>query len=513
MPYTTLMMQRRAISVDGIVQGVGFRPYVHALASRLHLRGFVKNRTGKVDIEVEGDRASLECFLDELMSNSPPLARIDNVLWSEIAPHGDRQFRIEASEIDSEGRVLISPDMATCGDCLDELFDPANRRYGYPFLNCTHCGPRLTIITGSPYDRARTTMESFALCPACRREYEKPADRRFHAQPTCCETCGPALRLLDGDAALISATEPLELFARDIRAGRIGAMKGLGGYHLICDATDESAVAELRRRKHRDERAFALMVRTIHDAEMLCEVSPLERQLLESSRAPIVLLKKRAGARIAGGVAPGNPLLGVMLPYSPLHHLLLRGMEGTPLVMTSGNRADEPIAYEDADAIARLRGIADVFLVHNRPIHLRCDDSVTRVFAGKELPIRRSRGYAPLPVPLPIDCFRPTLAVGGQLKVAFALGRGQHAILSHHMGDLDHFAAYSAFQRDIDHFERLFGIRPQCIAHDMHPDYASTHYAKKQAEKTGIELVAVQHHHAHMASCMAENGLTAQSSV
>ncbi len=422
MLYTILMTQRRAINVDGIVQGVGFRPYVHALASRLHLMGFVKNRTGNVRIEVEGERASLESFLDELTSNPPPLARIDQVLWSEIATLGDRQFRIEASEVDSEGRVLISPDVATCGDCLRELFDPANRRYGYPFLNCTHCGPRLTIITGSPYDRARTTMEAFSLCPACRHEYENPADRRFHAQPTCCDKCGPALRLLDGNAALISATEPLEMFAQDIRAGRIGAMKGLGGYHLICDATDESAVAEMRRRKHRDERPFALMVRTIRDAEMLCEVSSLERQLLQSPRAPIVLLKKRAGVRIAGGVAPGNPLLGVMLPYSPLHHLLLRRMEGTPLVMTSGNRSDEPIAYDDADAIARLRGIADVFLVHNRPIHLRCDDSVTRVVAGAELPIRRSRGYSPQSLPLPMECSLPTLAVGGQLKAAFALG-------------------------------------------------------------------------------------------
>ncbi len=416
------MMQRRAINVDGIVQGVGFRPFVHALASRLDLRGFVKNRTGNVRIEVEGERASLECFLDELRGNPPPLARIDRVFWSEVAPLGDRQFRIEASEIDSEGRVLISPDVATCGDCLDELFDPVNRRYGYPFLNCTNCGPRLTIIIGSPYDRARTTMEAFSLCPVCRQEYENPADRRFHAQPTCCQTCGPALRLLDGDAAPISASEPLELFAQDIRAGRIGAMKGLGGYHLVCDATDESVVAEMRRRKHRDERPFALMVRTTRDAEMLCEVSPFERQLLESPRAPIVLLRKRAEARVAGGVAPGNPLLGVMLPYSPLHHLLLRGMEGTPLVMTSGNRADEPIAYEDADAIARLHGIADVFLVHNRPIHLRCDDSVMRVVAGAELPIRRSRGYSPQSLPLPMDCSRPTLAVGGQLKAAFCLG-------------------------------------------------------------------------------------------
>ena len=478
------MMQRRAISVDGIVQGVGFRPFVHALASRLDLRGFVKNQTGNVSIEVEGERASLETFLDELRSNSPPLAHIDQVFWSEVAARGDRQFRIETSEIDPEGRVLISPDVATCGDCLNELFDPANRRYGYPFLNCTHCGPRLTIITGSPYDRARTTMEAFSLCPACRQEYENPADRRFHAQPTCCETCGPALRLLDGDAALISATEPLELFAQDIRSGRIGAMKGLGGYHLICDATNESVVAEMRRRKHRDERPFALMVRTIREAEMLCVFSPLERQLLESPRAPIVLLRKRAGARIAATVAPGNPFLGVMLPYTPLHHLLLRGMEGTPLVMTSGNRSDEPIAYEDADAIARLRGIADVFLVHNRPIHVRCDDSVTRVVAGAELPIRRSRGYAPQSGAaadgvFPSDPGRRRATQGGVRPGTRTACVPQPS----HGRPASILRRTRPSRRDIDHFEQLFGIRPQLIAHDMHPDYASTRYAKTRRNR------------------------------
>jgi hydrogenase maturation protein HypF len=518
------MLQRRAICVDGIVQGVGFRPFVHGLASRLRLRGFVRNQTGNVRIEVEGERASLDCFLDEVTRSfndgneaAPPLARIERVSWCDISVRGDMQFRIEASELDPDGRVLVSPDVATCADCLKELFDPANRRYRYPFLNCTHCGPRVTIITGSPYDRAQTTMAAFPMCASCREEYENPADRRFHAQPTCCPECGPILRLLDGVAALIPAVDPLATFVEEIRSGRIGAMKGIGGYHLVCDATNESAVAEMRRRKYRDDKPFAVMVRNFGDAQAICEVSSLERQLLESPPAPIVLLAKRTGLRIApqvcDGVAPGNPHLGVMLPYSPLHHLLLDDMKGLPLVMTSGNRSDEPIAYDDADAITRLRGIADLFLIHNRPIHLRCDDSVTRVTesmgtGGKELPIRRSRGYSPQPVPLPIGCSRPTLAVGGQLKVTFALGRGQDAIISHHLGDLDHFAAYSAFLRDIDHFEQLFGVRPPRIAHDLHPDYASTQYAKKRAERTGVDLVAVQHHHAHMASCMAENGLT-----
>jgi len=504
------MVERRAISVDGIVQGVGFRPFVHGLASRLHLQGFVRNQTGKVRIEVEGEGGCLDRFLNELTHNPPPLAQINHVSWSPLSPRGDVQFRIDASESDSDGQVLISPDVATCAACLGELLDPANRRYRYPFLNCTHCGPRLTIITGSPYDRPRTTMAGFPMCPECSEEYENPADRRFHAQPTCCQSCGPALRLLSGEGTQLAAEDPLTTFVQAIQAGRIGAMKGVGGYHLICDATQEPVVAELRQRKHRDEKPFAIMLGTLADVQAIGEVSSLESQLLQSPRAPIVLVRRRPGCRIAQSVAPGNPLLGVMLPYTPLHHLLMQDVQGVPLVMTSGNRSDEPIAYEEADAVERLRGIADLFLVHNRPIHLRCDDSVTRVIAGQELPVRRSRGYSPQPVPLPVECVRPTLALGGQLKVAFALGRGRHAILSHHMGDLDHFAAYTAFERDIAHFERLFGIRPQRIAHDLHPDYASTRYARKRAENTGVELVAVQHHHAHMASCMAEHGLTEQ---
>jgi hydrogenase maturation protein HypF len=494
-----MMVERRAISVVGIVQGVGFRPFVHGLASRFHLLGFVRNQTGNVRIEVEGEGGSLDRFLNEITHHPPPLAQIDRVSWSPVSPRGDAQFRINASESDGDGQVLISPDVATCAACLDELLDPANRRYRYQFLICTHCGPRLTIITGSPYDRPRTTMAGFPMCSECREEYENPVDRRFHAQPTCCRDCGPALRLLNAEGTEVAADDPLVTFVEAIRAGRIGAMKGVGGYHLICDATREPVVTELRQRKHRDEKPFALMLRNMADVRAICEVSSLEGQLLDSPRAPIVLLRRRAGCSIADSVAPGNPLLGVMLPYTPLHHLMLGDMQGTPLVMTSGNRADEPIAYEEADATGRLHGIADLFLTHDRPIHLRCDDSVTRVIAGRELPVRRSRGYAPQPVPLPIECGRPTLALGGQLKVAFALGRGRHAILSHHMGDLEHFAAYTSFERDIAHFERLFGIRPERIAHDLHPDYASTHYAQKRAETTGVELVAVQHHHAHLA--------------
>ena len=502
------MVERRAIHIGGIVQGVGFRPFVYGLASRLNLQGFVKNRTGGVLIEVEGDSGSLECFLRELVDRPPPLAEIDRMTWEPMIPQGDLQFRIEASEADHASQFFISPDVATCPDCVRELFDPADRRYRYPFLNCTNCGPRLTIIRGSPYDRARTTMAGFPMCRQCKEEYEDPSNRRFHAQPTACAACGPSLRLLSGDGTPVECGEPLSRFIEAVAAGRIGAMKGLGGFHLVCDASSESAVTELRRRKHRDEKPFAVMVCDLAAVVPICECSPLERELLGSTRCPIVLLRKKAGSKIVEGVAPSNPYLGVMLPYTPLHHLLMQDAGGRPLVMTSGNQSDEPIAYEIDDALARLRGIADLFLVHDRPIHVRCDDSVTRVVAGHELPLRRSRGYAPQPIRLPFDCRRPFLAVGGQLKGVFAFGGGRHAFLSHHMGDLDHYEAFRAFERDIGLFEQVFDIQPRAIVHDLHPDYASTRYAAGRAQREGLPLLAVQHHHAHMASCMAENGLT-----
>jgi hydrogenase maturation protein HypF len=414
--------------------------------------------------------------------------------------------------------------VATCEDCRAELFDPSDRRYQYPFLNCTNCGPRLTIICGAPYDRERTTMASFALCAACRAEYEDPANRRFHAQPTACPACGPRLQALDADGKPIVASDPLAHLVARLCDGAIGAMKGLGGYHLVCDASNETAVTELRRRKHRDEKPFAIMVRDLEAVEALCLVGSAEKELLLSPRCPIVLLRKRSASAplrhplphgggegkvrgIAEGVAPGNPYLGVMLPYTPLHHLLLHRLDGMPLVMTSGNRSDEPIAYEDADAVERLAGIADLFLVHDRPIHVRCDDSVTRIVGGGELPVRRSRGYAPQPITLPFSCPSPILAVGGQLKATFALGRQHHAFLSHHLGDLDAYAAYRAFEKDIGLYQQLFAIQPQVIVHDLHPDYASSRYAVERAEGDQTKTLAVQHHHAHVASCMAENGL------
>jgi hydrogenase maturation protein HypF len=503
-------MERRAITVEGIVQGVGFRPFVYALASRLGLRGFVKNQSGCVLIEVEGGRKDLDCFLRELLENAPPLARIDALSSGQQAARGDDGFRIEASDYDSGSAIFISPDVATCKDCLAELFDPSDRHYRYPFLNCTNCGPRLTIIRGAPYDRSRTTLASFPMCPDCAAEYHDPGNRRFHAQPAACPACGPRLSVCQPNGEPIETSEPLAFFVDRLRRGEIGVLKGLGGFHLACDAASERIVRELRRRKHRDEKPLAVMVPDLETAERFCEIDNRERELLLSPRRPIVLLKKRTdamGASFCEAVAPANPRLGVLLPYTPLHHLLLENFKGRGLVMTSGNRSDEPIAYEDADAFERLAEIADVFLVHDRPIYVRCDDSVTRIVDSLESPVRRSRGYAPQPVPLPFGCPRPILAVGGQLKGVFALGRGRQAFLSHHLGDLDHWEAYRAFVRDVGLYEELFAVRPELIVHDLHPDYASTNYARERATADQLPLLAVQHHHAHVASCMAEHGL------
>jgi hydrogenase maturation protein HypF len=498
-------MERRVVEVRGIVQGVGFRPFVFNLALRHRLAGFVQNQTGRVVIEIEGESPALDAFLTELANHPPPLAQIEHLSWEARPPISATEFGIVASE-EGAGSVFISPDVATCPECLRELLDPTDRRYGYPFLNCTNCGPRLTIITGAPYDRTRTTMAAFGMCPACRAEYEDPGNRRFHAQPTACPSCGPQLKLLDAGGHLLTGVVPLAGFAEAIAAGRIGALKGLGGYHLVCDARNASAVVELRRRKHRDEKPFAVMLPNVEAAAAVCAVSAGERELLESPRAPIVLLRRWAATGVALNVAPGNPCLGVMLPYTPLHHLLVRAVGGIPLVMTSGNRSDEPIVYRD-DAVAELTGIADVYLVHNRPIHVRCDDSVTRLVDGVELPVRRSRGYAPRPVALPFECPHPVLAVGGQLKATFALAHGHQAFLSHHLGDLDHSEAFRAFEREVPLYEQLFAFEPECLVHDLHPDYASTRYAKERAARTGARLVAVQHHHSHMAACMVENGL------
>jgi hydrogenase maturation protein HypF len=516
-PYSALRhgaisMERRAITIQGVVQGVGFRPFAYGLASRLKLHGFVRNRTGGVLIEVEGEADVLDHFLRALNSELPPLARIDSLSWDRHTAQGESIFRIEPSETEAGGPIFISPDVATCAECLAELFDPNDRRHRYPFINCTNCGPRLSIVTGAPYDRKRTTMTAFSMCAACRAEYEDPRDRRFHAQPTACAECGPRLEVLDGHGKRLEVNVPLACFVECIRAGLIGALKGLGGFHVTCDASQEAPIKLLRQRKQRDEKPFAVMVRDLNVARQYAHVSAEEEKLLTSPQRPIVLLHKRPDTNLAEKVAPDNPCVGVMLPYTPLHHLLLEAVDGLPLVMTSGNRSDEPIAYENDDALKRLHGIADLFLMHDRPIHVRCDDSVTRIVGGVESLVRRSRGYAPQPISLPFDCPYPILAVGGQLKATFALGRGRHAFLSHHLGDLDHYDAFRAFERDIVLYQQLFGVEPVQIAHDSHPDYASTGYAQRRASLLSRwhaqpRLIAVQHHHAHMASCMAEHGL------
>ncbi len=503
-------MERRVIAVRGTVQGVGFRPFVYGLAAKLQLGGSVSNHPGGVTIEVEGEAGQVEAFLADLTYQPPPLARIEGVCWERREPRGQREFQIGVSATEGRGEVAISPDVATCAECLRELFDPGDRRYRYPFLNCTNCGPRLTIVRGYPYDRARTTMGGFALCAACRAEYEDPGNRRFHAQPTACAACGPSLGVADGQGRLVEAEDALGWFVEALRSGGIGALKGLGGYHLVCDGRCGEAVRELRRRKGREEKPFAVMVADVRTAEGLCEVREAERGLLESCRRPIVLLRKGGGAAAVEGCAPGNVRLGVMLPYTPLHHLLMAEMgSGSVLVMTSGNRSDEPIATGEPEVFERLRGIADAFLTHNRPIHVRCDDSVMRVEGVGSYPVRRSRGYAPEGVQMPVTSGRALLAVGGQLKNTFGLlgAGGGRAILSQHVGYLDHLAALRAFERDIGLYERLFGIEPRVLVHDLHPDYASTRYARKRAEAEGLRLIGVQHHHAHVGACLAEHGL------
>ncbi len=436
---------------------------------------------------------------------APPLAVVESVRWSVVAALGDHGFRIAASGVGGEAAALVSPDGATCEACLAELLDPRDRRFRYPFINCTDCGPRFTIVRGVPYDRPLTTMTGFTMCAACQAEYDDPRDRRFHAQPNACADCGPSVRLASADGAAVEAADPLGAAARALLDGRIVAVKGLGGYHLACLAGDEHAVAALRARKHREDRPFALMVLDAGAARELVDLGPGEEALLRGRERPIVIARRRADAdaAVAPSVAPRCADLGVMLAYTPLHHLLL-GDVGAPLVMTSGNVADEPIAHRDEDALARLGSIADLFLLHDRPIHVRADDSVMRSVAGRRtLPLRRSRGFVPASIELPRAAARPVLACGAELKSTFCVAKGTRAWLGHHIGDLHHEETLRAFRDGIAHFERLFAVTPEVVAHDMHPDYLSTAYA---LEREGVEHVAVQHHHAHLAACLAEHG-------
>jgi len=498
-----MTLTRTRVRVEGIVQGVGFRPFVHALAGRLGLAGLVGNDAGGVFVEVEGAAETVERFLEALATEAPPLAVIERMTATPLPPTGIRGFAIAPSEAGGERQTLVSPDTATCEDCLRELADPADRRYRYPFINCTNCGPRFTIVRDVPYDRPATTMATFEMCADCAREYSDPADRRFHAQPVCCPACGPALALLDREGRP-AAGDPLAEAAARLREGAVVAVKGLGGYHLAADAASEPAVAALRARKHREDKPFAVMVADLAAARRLCLVDPAEEAMLASPRRPIVLLRRRDGdaERVAGSVAPGNRSLGLLLPYTPLHHLLLATV-GRPIVLTSGNVSDEPIAYLDGEARERLGGIADWFLRHDRPIHVRADDSVVRSFGGRELPLRRSRGFAPQPLDLPWPFPRHVLACGAELKSTFCLAKGGHAFLSHHIGDLKNYETFRSFTEGVEHFRRLFAVDPEVVAHDLHPEYLSTKYA---LELDGVELEAVQHHHAHVASCLADNG-------
>ena len=479
------------------MQGVGFRPFVYGLAHRTGVAGRVGNDVHGVFVEIEGTRSQVDAFLAGLVEQAPPLAEIERITTSVAAPTGAGDFTIVASDAAGQRRTLVSADSATCDDCLRELFDPADRRHGYPFVNCTNCGPRFTIVRDVPYDRPLTTMAGFAMCPPCAAEYHDPADRRFHAQPTCCPDCGPRLTLGD-------STEPIPDAARLLRDGKVVAVKGIGGYHLAVLAGDESAAATLRRRKHREDKPFAVMVSDVDEAGRLCVLDGTAVELLAGRRRPVVLLDRRPGTAVAPSVAPGNRQLGLMLPYSPLHHLLLRAV-GAPIVLTSGNVSDEPIAYTDDDAAARLSGIADALLTHDRPIHIRTDDSVVRPFLGRETVLRRSRGYVPEPVTLRMRMPRPVLACGAELKNTFCLAKDRHAFVSHHIGDLENYETLRSYTEGIEHFRRLFDIDPALVAHDLHPEYLSTKHAQELA---GVELVGVQHHHAHIASCLADNGET-----
>jgi len=493
-------MRRAQILIQGIVQGVGFRPFVYGLAKRWGLKGWVLNDERGVQIEVEGEEDALDGFLGGLRS-PPPLARVERIDLKYLPPVGYADFEIRESLRGDYRRALISPDIATCEDCLRELFDPRDRRFRYPFINCTNCGPRFTIIKDVPYDREKTTMAPFQMCPQCLKEYHDPADRRFHAQPNACPLCGPRVRLLDGQGRELQVPDPIVGAISLLKEGAIVAVKGLGGYHLACDAYDEGVVSRLRRRKYREDKPFALMCRDLAVAFKLCHREPGAEELLEGRERPIVILPQRASSPVAPSVAPGHKTLGVMLPYTPLHHLLMSdGLEC--LVMTSGNVSDEPIAYKDAEALERLRGIADYFLVHNRAIHMRCDDSVLKPFRGAPLFIRRSRGYVPHPVKLRWGG-RMVLACGAELKNTFCLTKGEYAFVGHHIGDLENFETLRSFQEGIEHFKRLFEIEPEVVAYDLHPNYLSTRYALE----LDLPKVRVQHHFAHALSCMAEHGL------
>jgi len=498
------------VQITGIVQGVGFRPFVFNLANRLGLKGWVKNTSAGVTLEVDGEPQVLDRFLDILQKEAPAMSKIDQININKKPVEGFTSFEIIASEPIPSAFQPISPDISICSDCLKELFDPSNRRYRYPFINCTNCGPRFTIIEDIPYDRPKTTMAGFQMCSVCADEYLDPRDRRFHAQPVACADCGPHIWIESAKITFDSTKDPVLETQRLLVEGFIIAIKGLGGFHLACDASNTLAVEELRRRKLRVDKPFALMMPDLQTVDQYCLIDRNERILLGSYQRPIVILKRRPDSTLPASLTPGQDTLGVMLPYTPLHYLLTSAQENMEvkrvLVMTSGNLSEEPIAIENQEALFRLDSLADAYLLHNRPIRTRCDDSVMRISQSenKILPIRRSRGYAPLPIQMPWE-LPPSLATGTELKNTFCVARGQYAFLSHHIGDMQNYETLQSFEDGITHFERLFRIRPEIIACDQHPDYLATRFAVERASREQVPLVKVQHHHAHIASCMADN--------
>ena len=495
--------ERRAFRVSGIVQGVGFRPFVYRLAAKYDLSGWVLNDSAGVGIEAEGTAATLDAFADALRTEAPLAASVTAVTFTDIPSQGEEAFRILESPQGAAARTLVSPDLAVCADCRREILSAADRRHGYAFTNCTNCGPRYSIIRGVPYDRPLTSMAPFRMCPACQHEYDDPADRRFHAQPNACGACGPSYRLLVDEAE--AAGDPLAAARRIVAEGGIVAVKGIGGYHLACDARSEAAVTRLRQRKRREAKALAVMAGSMETVRGLCTVSDEEERWLTSPAAPIVLLRRRADARnpAAESVAPGNAYLGVLLPYAPVHLLLLA--EDDLWVMTSANLSGEPIIYEDDIAVRGLAGIADAILVHNREIVHRVDDSVLRMTVGGRQIVRRSRGFAPTPLALPFDGGTSVLAGGAELKNTFCLTRGQEAFLSEHIGDLMEHAVLRSYEETIAHYEAFFEVRPALLAADLHPAYLSTQYMRARAAHEGLPLVSVQHHHAHIVAVLAEH--------
>jgi len=497
-----LHIKRWRISVSGIVQGVGFRPFVYRLARRLKLSGWVCNTSEGALVEVEGNESDLELFSQSLRKECPEIANIRDIEIEQLAPVGYSGFRIEHSSQTAETQIVVPADVATCEACLAEIFDKSNRRYKYAFTNCTNCGPRFSIIRQVPYDRQNTTMQFFEMCSDCKAEYENPSDRRFHAQPNACRKCGPHLTL---DGQIMGDIEVIKTAAQLLRQGEILAIKGLGGYHLACDARNTEAVKRLRRRKGRAQKPFALMCADLPIVHRICQVDRISEKVLLSSERPIVLMPSRSQKDVSPEVAPGINTLGVMLPYTPLHHLLMA--ESPPiLVMTSGNLSEEPIAYDDEEALCRLGHIADSFLAHDRPIHVACDDSVVRVYQGIPMVLRRARGYVPQPLELRVDTPN-VLACGGDLKNTFCLTKGRLALVSHHLGDLDNVSTLERYRDVVDHFCRFLDVQPVIIAHDLHPDYRSSWFARSF---DGLKQIGVQHHHAHVVSCMAENGVNSR---